>query len=244
MGLHSRLLPLPLLLLLLAEGCVGYIRVCYYTNWSQFRPSPTPFTPEDIDPSLCSHIIFAFGDLQGTRIETTEFNDEELYKRLVELKKSNPKLRVMLSVGGWLAGGRQFSSLVTSDDSMLEFVNNAIAYLRRFNLDGLDVDWEYPGDTQRDSEAADRIRFTRLLQLLRSGFEEEAEQTGNDRLLLSSAVIAEIDLSRQYYQIPQISRSVDFINLMAYDFHGQWDLGNGARHHSALYPEAVSNLHK
>ena len=89
------------------------------------------------------------------------------YRRLVALKEANPRLRILLAVGGWLAGGSQFSTLVRSDASMIEFVNNAISYLRRFGFDGLDIDWEYPGDTQRGSEPADRIRFTRLLQVRR-----------------------------------------------------------------------------
>ena len=81
------------------------------------------------------------------------------------LKEANPKLRILLALGGWLAGGSQFSALVASDESMIEFVNNAITYLRRFGFDGVDIDWEDPGDTQRGSEPADRIRFTRLLQV-------------------------------------------------------------------------------
>lgn len=223
--------------LLLCWGCRGYLRVCYYTNWSQFHPGPSRFLPGHVDPTLCTHIVFAFAEVRGTGIETTEFNDAQMYRRLAALKDGHPKLKVLLSVGGWRAGGAQFSALVASEDTMIDFVNNVIAFLRRYNLDGLDVDWEYPGDLQRGSEPADRMRYTRLLQLMRAGFGEEAEETGRDRLLLTAAVAAEIALARQYYQIPQIARSVDFINVMAYDFHGQWDLTNGARHHAALYPD-------
>ena len=39
----------------------GYKVVCYYTNWSQYRPKKGKFLPEDIDPFLCTHVIFAFG---------------------------------------------------------------------------------------------------------------------------------------------------------------------------------------
>lgn len=38
----------------------GYIRVCYYSNWAQDRPEPAKFSPGDVDPYLCTHLIFAF----------------------------------------------------------------------------------------------------------------------------------------------------------------------------------------
>ncbi|XP_014671914.1 PREDICTED: chitinase-3-like protein 2 [Priapulus caudatus] len=47
----------------LANHVGTYRVVCYFTNWSQYRPSPATFQPENIDPSLCTHIVFAFAVL-------------------------------------------------------------------------------------------------------------------------------------------------------------------------------------
>jgi len=41
----------------------NYVRVCYYTNWAQYRPKPMKFFPEDVDPFLCTHIIYSFAKL-------------------------------------------------------------------------------------------------------------------------------------------------------------------------------------
>lgn len=53
-----------------------YKRVCYYTNWAQYRPNEGKYFPEDIDPSLCTHIVYAFAKLNGNRLEAFEWNDE------------------------------------------------------------------------------------------------------------------------------------------------------------------------
>ncbi|KAL8606619.1 hypothetical protein ACOMHN_009504 [Nucella lapillus] len=228
---------------MLDSGAEGYVRVCYYTNWSQFRTPPARFVPENVDPFLCTHIVFAFAGVQNGGLRPTEYNDEEMYRRLLTLKTLNPKLRVLLSVGGWLAGGAKFSQLVSSEDSMRRFVGNATQYLRRHGLDGLDVDWEFPGSVERGSRPEDRVRFTRLLQLLREGFDQEAAtQSEKGRLLLTAAVVGDMASARQAYQIPQIARCVDYLHLMAYDFYGQWDLSEGARHHSALFPEVHNSV--
>lgn len=79
--------------------------VCYYTNWSQYRPKIGKYMPEDIDPDLCTHIIFAFGWLKKGRLSSFESNDETkdgkigLYDRIMNLKKTNPKLKILLAIG-------------------------------------------------------------------------------------------------------------------------------------------------
>lgn len=79
--------------------------VCYYTNWSQYRTKHGKFLPEDIEPDLCTHIIFAFGWLKKGKLSSFESNDETkdgkvgLYERIMTLKKANPKLKILLAIG-------------------------------------------------------------------------------------------------------------------------------------------------
>ena len=51
-------------------------RVCYYTNWAQYRPGAGRFVPENVDPTLCTHYIYAFATLQRNNIKAYEWNDE------------------------------------------------------------------------------------------------------------------------------------------------------------------------
>jgi chitinase len=79
--------------------------VCYYTNWSQYRPKHGKFLPEDIESDLCTHIIFAFGWLKKGKLSSFESNDETkdgkvgLYERIMALKKASPKLKILLAIG-------------------------------------------------------------------------------------------------------------------------------------------------
>ena len=92
---------------------------------------------------------------------------------------------------------------------------------------GLDVDWEYP-------KASDRENFVAYLKELHEAFAFEAEETGNSKLLLSAAVPVGPDNVRGGYDVPMVSKYLDFINLMAYDFHGKWEKQAG--HNAPLFP--------
>lgn len=79
--------------------------MCYYTNWSQYRTKIGKFMPEDIQPDLCTHVVFAFGWLKKNKLTSFESNDETkdgkigLYERVVNLKKANPSLKILLAIG-------------------------------------------------------------------------------------------------------------------------------------------------
>ena len=80
-----------------------YVRVCYHTNWSQYRPGIGRFNPENIDPFLCTHLVYAFAkiDRQTNKLAMFEWNDDIWYPKFNALKKANPGLKTSLAVGGW-----------------------------------------------------------------------------------------------------------------------------------------------
>ena len=61
------------------------------------------------------------------------------------LKKQNPKLKVMLAIGGWNEGGKKYSAMAKSQSSRAKFVESVVAFLEKHEFDGFDLDWEYPG---------------------------------------------------------------------------------------------------
>ncbi|KAK7483790.1 hypothetical protein BaRGS_00025006 [Batillaria attramentaria] len=211
--------------------------VCYHSNWSQYRPGDGKFFPENIDPSLCTHMIYAFAKLTGNHLAAFEWNDDStdwsvgLFERFQNLKQRNPSVKTLLAVGGWNLGSAPFTAIVQSPSNRADFIQQSISFLRQRNFDGLDLDWEYPAN--RGSPPEDRDHFTDLVREMRQAFEAEAIRTGKPRLLFTAAVAAGKDTIDTAYNIPAISKEFDFINLMTYDLHGAWDDVTG--HNSPLY---------
>jgi chitinase len=215
-----------------------YRRVCYVANWAQYRPQPGTFFPNQTDPSLCSHIMFAYAifDVDST-IKPSEWNDDipgGLYEQTIALKQLEPGLKVSISVGGWDIGMYPVSVMLSTPENRKTFIDSVIPFCRQRDFDGVDLDFQFPGS--RGSSPEDKYHFTDLLQEFRIAIDNEAATTGRAPLLLTAAVGAIQTIIDAGYEVPEISQYVDFLEVRTFDFNGPWDTIAGL--HAALYPRA------
>ena len=158
----------------------------------------------------------------------------DFYKKVTALK--NDKKKVLLAIGGWNdSKGDKYSRMVNRSSKRKTFVNHVVKFLLDNNFDGLDVDWEYPTCWQVECDmgpAVDKQGFAHLLRDLHIAFKPE-------KLILSAAVSPSNKVIDQAYDIPAIDKYVDYVSVMTYDYHGQWDEMTG--HVSPMYKHHSDN---
>ncbi|MEW2145740.1 glycosyl hydrolase family 18 protein [Micromonospora vinacea] len=147
-----------------------------------------------------THINYAFilpnsnGSLQGV--------DGARLSSLVSQGHAN-NVKVSIAVGGWNDGNDSaFEALAANATSRTNFVNNLVNFVNQYNLDGVDMDWEYP------DPGASANNYTALMTQLSSALHSRGK-------LLTAAVVSEGG-SVQGVQTA-VFNQVDWLNIMAYD---------------------------
>ncbi|KAK8746404.1 hypothetical protein OTU49_017005 [Cherax quadricarinatus] len=209
------------------------VMMCYMASWAVYRDEDGKFDVEDIDPSICTHLIFAFAGISTTgEIQVLDpFHElctdggECAYDRFTSLKLQNDELLTLLSVGGWSEGSVKYSTMAADPAMRQTFITTTIALLKEHNFDGLDIDWEYP--TMRGGLPEDKENFVTLLSEVHEALQAEG-------MILTAALSSPKDTIDQAYDVPGIAEHLDIANIMTYDFHGTWE--NFVHHASGLYP--------
>ncbi|MCE1248429.1 MAG: glycosyl hydrolase family 18 protein [Firmicutes bacterium] len=133
--------------------------------------------------------------------------------RLKQLKALYPNVKTMISVGGWTLS-YNFPDIAGTAAARQKFAESAVSVMKKYDFDGIDIDWEYPG-------SSDRENFTLLMQALRNQLDKQGTSDSRHYLLsfagpAGASNLANIDLKT-------VSSYVDYVNIMTYDFHGGWE---------------------
>jgi chitinase len=163
-------------------------------------------------------INYAFAAVKDGQMVTGAQSDAENLAQLTALRKQDPSLTVLISVGGWLGSGG-FSDVALTAQSRKDFIGSVMECLRHDDFDGLDVDWEYPGQTGAGNRfrRADKQNFTLLLDGLREQFDREAT-TSHKKLYLTIAAGASPDYLA-HTEMAMVQKYVDAVNLMTYEYY-------------------------
>lgn len=182
--------------------------VLAYVTSSKDAPLP--------DPSFVTHINYAFGYVSES-FDGIIIQNESRLKEISDLKKLYSDLKVLLSIGGWTSG--RFSEMAADNTLRNSFAMDCKRVVDQFNLDGIDLDWEYPTSSMAgiSSSPDDTENFTLLMRDIRSTI-------GNDKLLTLAS-----SSNAKYVDFRAIDKYIDFVNIMTYD------MGRPPYHNSPLY---------
>ncbi|KAL3277279.1 hypothetical protein HHI36_012629 [Cryptolaemus montrouzieri] len=214
----------------LVAGCSAANVVCYFSSWAVYRQGYGKFSPQNIDPNLCTHILYTFIGLNPdgsvnildpqAAIVDNEFQDA------VNLKSQNKDLKVLVSMGGYNENSYTYSEVFGNPTLRAYFVQNVVNFLNQYGFDGFDLSWEYPNS--RGGIPSDIQNLVLVLNELKAAL-------GDRTLSIAGAgLVSGID---DYYDVPSVSKVVDMINVMSYDYHGSYDQRAG--HPSGLYASSL-----
>ncbi|OWZ52219.1 chitinase [Cryptococcus neoformans] len=184
----------------------------YYPDWSAYYLSP-----ESVDWDRFDILDFAFAipNSDGSLYFTDDSSTDSL-QRLVSSGHAAGK-RVKLSIGGW-TGSAYFSTIVANDALRATFVSNIYDIYNQYNLDGIDIDWEYPGTAGADGNAVssdDSANFLIFLQDLRAALPSEAIIT------TATQVWPFADSNgNPMTDVSEFAKVLDWILIMNYDVWG------------------------
>jgi chitinase len=190
-----------------------------------------------IEANKLTHINYAFVDVKNNRAFLhNEKTDTINFKNLNGLKLKNTALKILISIGGW-TWSKNFSDAVLTDTSRKAFAESAVAIMAKYDLDGVDIDWEYPG-MRGDSNVyrpEDKENYTLMFKELRAEL-DTLQQTTGKKYLLTTAVGGFPSFLR-HTEMNKAQQYLDYVNLMTYDY--SW---RTASHHTNLYNASKDSM--
>ena len=198
-----------------------------------------------IDANKLTHINYAFVDVQDSMAWLTNRETDTVNFRILnKLKKVNPELKILISIGGWSWSGN-FSDATLTPSSRKKFAKTSVEIVANHELDGVDIDWEYPGQRGDNNvfRWEDKQNYTLMFEEIRNELDDLSKKTGK-YYELTTAVGASYSYI-EHTEMDKAAKYLDYVNLMTYDFY---TLGDSAGHHSNLYPpedyEKDASAHK
>jgi chitinase len=196
------------------------IMAYYFPHWGNFHPEALPL-------DKLTHIIFSFTEVIGDEMKFPDDSTGLMLKSLVAEKKKHPNLKVMIACGGW-GGSGGFSEMSGSAETRKKFVGSVVSFIREYKLDGLDIDWEYPGMPGIGNPyiPEDKENFTSLMRELREGM----NTIGKDQVL--TFAVAGWQEFFNHVELDKVMPYVTYMNVMSYDLAGGDD--SYTSHHTGL----------
>ncbi|MGY1451847.1 glycosyl hydrolase family 18 protein [Streptomyces sp. SS8] len=248
--------------------------VGYFTGWRTGRNGEPMYLPGSIPWGQVTHVNYAFAHIEDNRLSVGDTSDpanpatgmtwpgvpgaemdpdlpyKGNFNLLNKYKKQHPRVRTLISVGGWAETGGHFDAsgeriadggfytLATNADGSVNqpaidtFADSAVEFIREYGFDGVDIDYEYPtalmdAGNPEDWHVANPRRkglnagYTALMRTLRQKLDRASAADGHYYQLTAAASASGYLLRGQ--EDFRALQYLDFVNTMTYDFHGSWN---------------------
>ena len=193
---------------------------------------------ESIDAKSLTHINYAFVNVKDSLAVLTNLKTDSInFRKLNLLKRINPNLKILISIGGW-SWSENFSDAVLTITSRKAFAKSAVDIIKTYHLDGVDIDWEYPGMPGEEGNVyrpEDGQNFTLMFKALRDEL-NEFETKSKTKYLLTTAVGGSQSFL-DHTDMKVAAKYLDYVNLMTYDYYSSVTAG----HHTNLFSSKIYN---
>ncbi|RKP09295.1 glycoside hydrolase, partial [Thamnocephalis sphaerospora] len=189
--------------------------VGYYSDWNTQQ-----LPPDKIDYSKLTHINYAFA-LIDTATSAPTIQTKDTLAQVVQ-NAHEQGVKVAVSVGGW-TGSAPFSGIAADAGKRQAFVQATTSFVKEHSLDGIDIDWEYPGRETNGvvGRPDDSDNFLKLLNELR-------KDLPSDKYISAAVRVEPFDgPNGPMKDVSQFAGPLDFVQVMAYDVYGSWSKASG-----------------
>ncbi|PZG42334.1 glycosyl hydrolase [Spongiactinospora gelatinilytica] len=244
-------------------------RVGYFVQWGIYARN---YHVKDLEasgaPAKLTHINYAFSDVNAKGLcasadpwadwdrpvpaelsvdGVADAPDQVLKGNLNQLKKlkaKHPKLKILISLGGWTLS-KYFSDAVLTPESRSAFAASCVDLWLKGNIpglppgagagvfDGIDLDWEWPGSPGAEGNVVrpeDKQNFTLFIAELRKQMDAHDRRSQITAFLAAAA--SKIDPG---LEVAKVFKLLDFATVQGYDLHGSWDTKTG--HNGNLFTD-------
>ncbi len=199
--------------------------VAYYPAWSYKKAE---YNVEKIPANLLDFLIYAFAipDEEGNCLPVSEEAEKINIPALKKLKHNNSNVKILVAIGGW-GYSSNFPKIAKNKRLREKFASSVISYMEKNYFDGIDLDWEYPSEKEQDD-------FIALVKLIRNKLDELAST--KKRIFYFTIATPAGPWHVERMRLDEVARYVDWINLMSYDYAGNWS--KIASHNAPLFQSA------
>ncbi|OMJ07190.1 Chitinase A1 [Smittium culicis] len=195
---------------------LGFNTIGYLPSWNYY----SGISPSNIPAESLTHLVYdTQADFKSASTSSLKGLIGYINNKDGEIRKRNPDLKTIISVGGW-AWSKDFSIVARTSESRELFSQSVVDFVDAYGFDGVDIDWEFPiegGNDGNSHDPSDGVNLVSLLNTIRSGLDNlSSTKYGNAKKFeIGIAVSSSISIN-EHIDVKAVSSIVDFVNIMGY----------------------------